>query len=460
MKTGLNPSIFREYDIRGVVGRDLTGDTAETLGLGLGTCFRARGLKIVTLGRDNRLSSPELSEGMKRGLLCTGCDVIDIGLVPTPLLYFSLFNLDPDGGVMITGSHNPPEFNGFKVAIGKSTIHGDQIQEIRKIIETGSFARGSGTARSTGVVEAYERLMREKIRLDRPLKVVVDAGSGTAGPIACRLIRELGCEVTELYTVPDGTYPGHFPDPTIPGNLAEAIDAVRRTGADLAVAYDGDADRLGVVDDRGNIVWGDQLLIVFGRDLLQRRPGAAVVFEVKCSQTLEDDIARHGGRPVMWKAGHSLIKAKMKEEGSPLGGEMSGHLFFGEDYFGYDDAIYASLVLLRILAASPQTLSEMLADVPVMASTPEIRVPCPDEDKFEVVRAITEYFKPRYRTIDVDGARVNFPGGWGLVRASNTQPILVLRFEARDETALAAIKKEMVDKLREFQSVHLPPELS
>ncbi len=459
MAAELNPSIFREYDIRGIVGRDLTGRSAELLGRGIGTFMRERDRRVLTLGHDNRLSSPELSAGLAQGLMASGCDLIDVGQVPTPLLYFSLFHLEPDGGVMITGSHNPPEFNGFKVALGRSTIHGETIQEIGRIIREGKFAVGAGRSRSADVIGPYRRMILQKIKLDRPLRVVVDAGSGTAGPLACGLLRELGCEVIELYCVPDGTYPGHFPDPTIPANLDEAVRRVADAGADLAVAYDGDADRLGVVDDRGRIIWGDQLMIVFSRDILTRRPGAAVVFEVKCSMTLEQDIVKHGGRPIMWKAGHSLIKQKMKDEGALLGGEMSGHLFFAEDYFGYDDAVYASLRLLRILAASDLKLSGMLADVPVLASTPEIRVDCPDEEKFRVVRAIVDWFKPRRPTLDVDGARVSFPGGWGLVRASNTQPVLVLRFEAADKATLDSIMREMLGRLRLFPSVRVPDDL-
>ncbi len=457
--TALNPTIFREYDIRGIVGRDLTGETAEILGQGIGTWLQAGGMRRLTVGRDNRLSSPELSAGLIRGLLSTGCDVTDIGQVPTPLLYFSLFHLEPDGGVMITGSHNPPEFNGFKVAAGRSTIHGEQIQEVRKVIESGKFAAGAGKLSSADVVEDYCRMIKGKISLARPLKVVVDGGSGAGGPLAVRLISEMGCEAIPLYCVPDGTYPGHFPDPTVAANLAEAIRTVKERKADLAVAYDGDADRLGVVDDRGKIIWGDQLMIVFARDILTRHPGASVVFEVKCSRTLEDDIAKHGGKPIMWKAGHSLIKQKMKETHALLGGEMSGHLFFAEDYFGYDDAIYGSLRLLRILAGGTQTMSDILADVPVMASTPEIRVACPDEEKFGVVAAMVEHFSSRYPTLAVDGARVNFPDGWGLVRASNTQPVLVLRFEAVDQRAMRKIMAEMVAELARHPSVEIPAEL-
>jgi phosphomannomutase/phosphoglucomutase len=452
----INPSIFREYDIRGVVGKDLSPEVADTLGKAFGTMARSRKVKTITLGRDNRLSSPELSSGFMDGLLSTGCEVIDLGMVPSPVLYFSLFHLSPGGGVMVTGSHNPPEYNGFKVALGRSTIWGKDIQELWRIIHGGQFASGQGRSVRRDIVEPYRRMMVEKIRLSRELKVVVDAGSGTAGPLACRLLRELGCKVIELYCEPDGSYPGHFPDPTIPSNMEEAIEAVEEHGADLAVSFDGDADRLGVVDDGGRILWGDDLLIIFSRDILKRHPGAGVVFEVKCSDRLKEDILDKGGRPFVWKTGHSLIKDKMKAEGALLAGEMSGHLFFADDYFGYDDAIYASLRLLEIVARSGSALSTMLADIPPRASTPELRIPCPDEEKFSVVEKITEHFRERYEILDIDGVRITFPQGWGLVRASNTQPILVMRFEAENPEALEAIKDEVLGKLKELTSAKIP----
>jgi len=455
-KTELNPSIFREYDIRGVVGKDLSPEVAVTLGKAFGTMARSRVEKTITLGRDNRFSSPELSSGFMEGLLSTGCDVIDLGMIPSPLLYFSLFHLSPGGGVMVTGSHNPPEYNGFKVALGRSTIWGDDIQELRRIVQDGRFVSGRGQSGRSDIVGPYRRLMLEKISLSRGLKVVVDAGSGTAGPLICRLLRELGCQVIELYCEPDGSYPGHFPDPTIPANMEEAIGAVREHEADLAISFDGDADRLGVADDRGGILWGDDLLIIFSRDILTRHPRAVVVFEVKCSDSLREDILKRGGRPVVWKTGHSLIKDKMKAEGALLAGEMSGHLFFADDYFGYDDAIYASLRLLEIMARSGEALSSMLADIPPRASTPELRIPCSDEEKFAVVERIAEHFRERYEILDIDGVRITFPRGWGLVRASNTQPVLVMRFEAESPEALAAIKEEVLGKLKELTSVQIP----
>jgi phosphomannomutase/phosphoglucomutase len=454
----VNPHIFREYDIRGTVDRDLTPGVVELLGKGIGTRLRRSGKDRFVLGRDNRLSSPAFREAMVNGLLATGVHVVDLGLVPTPLLYFALHTLGPDGGVMITGSHNPPEFNGFKVAFGKSTIWGESIQEIRHIIDSGEFFTGSGTLTFHDIAAPYREKLLELISLDRPLRVAVDGGSGTGGMIAPAVLRDLGCEVTELYCTPDGSYPGHFPDPTIPSNLEELIEVVREKKLDMGVAYDGDSDRIGVVDDRGNILWGDQLLIIYAREILQRGP-ATVIFEVKCSQNLAVDILEHGGKPVMWKTGHSLIKEKMKEEKAALAGEMSGHIFFADEYYGYDDAIYATLRLLRIMAASRTPLSGMLDNVPPTLSTPEIRVDCPDGEKFAVVGEIAGIFRERHDVIDVDGVRVTYPDGWSLLRASNTQPVLVLRFEALTKERLHVIKEEMLAELRRFSFIGLPDDL-
>jgi phosphomannomutase/phosphoglucomutase len=451
----INPHIFREYDIRGIVDQDLTPRVVELLGRGIGTRLRRSGGNRIVLGRDNRLSSPLFREAMARGLVSTGCQVVDLGMVATPLLYFALHTLETDGGVMITGSHNPPEFNGFKVAFGKSTIWGEAIQEVRRLIEKEDFINASGNLSSHDIADSYREALLGKISLARPLRVAVDAGSGTGGVLAPALIRELGCEVTELYCRPDGTYPGHFPDPTIPSNLEELIRTVKEGKLDAGVAFDGDSDRIGVVDDRGGILWGDQLLILYGREILRRGP-ATVIFEVKCSQNRPADILRHGGRPVMWKTGHSLIKKKMREEKAALGGEMSGHIFFADEYYGFDDAIYASLRLLRIIAASKTPLSEMLADVPTTFSTPEIRVECPDELKFTVVEEIGAIFRNRREVIDVDGVRVIYPEGWSLLRASNTQPVLVLRFEALTRAGLEAIREEMSLELRRFPDLKLP----
>ncbi|HWR98539.1 MAG TPA: phosphomannomutase/phosphoglucomutase [Candidatus Methanoperedens sp.] len=454
----INPQIFREYDVRGTVGRDLNPELVELLGRGVGTLLRRAGGRRAVLARDNRLSSPAYRDALAAGLVAAGVDVVDLGLVPTPLLYFGLHHLPCDGGVMITGSHNPPEFNGFKIAIGKSTIWGPRIQELRGVIERHDFESGEGALTRADIAGPYREMILGKIRLARPLRVAVDAGSGTGGIVAPRLLRELGCEVTELWCEPDGTYPGHFPDPTVPANLADLIRTVRERGLDCGIGYDGDADRIGVVDEQGNILWGDQLLMIYAREILAQGP-ASVVFEVKCSQNLARDVERHGGRPVMWKTGHSLIKEKMKTEHAAIAGEMSGHIFFADDYFGFDDAVYASLRLLRILAASGKPLSALLADVPKTFSTPEIRVDCPDERKFEVVAALAKEFAAGREVIDIDGVRVNYADGWGLLRASNTQPVLVMRFESTSPAGLARIRGEITGALARFPFVTIPSDV-
>ncbi len=451
--SSVNPAIFREYDIRGVVDKDLTEEFARLLGRGYGTMMRRAGHKKIAIGHDVRPSSPLYSRAMTDGILSTGVDVVDVGLVPTPGLYWALWNLDVDGGIMITGSHNPPEFNGFKVAVGHATIYGEAIQDLRVLIEADDFEAGQGQRTETEIISDYVADMRQRVgTIARPVKVVSDCGNGCAS-LTARLLDEIGADVTSLYCEPDGTFPNHHPDPTLPASLVDLIAKVKETGAELGVAFDGDADRLGVVDPQGNIIWGDQLLILYSREVLAKRPGAPIIFEVKCSQALVEEIERAGGEPIMYRTGHSLIKEKMKETGSPLAGEMSGHLFFADEYYGYDDAVYAAARLLRYLAASDQTIEEMLADVPQFYSTPEIRVGCPDDEKFQAVARMTEYFRQKYDVIDVDGVRVLFGDGWGLVRASNTQPVLVLRFEAKTQARLEAIKREMLDKLAEVSSV-------
>jgi phosphomannomutase/phosphoglucomutase len=452
----MNPHIFREYDIRGLVDKDLTPEVVELLGKGFGTYLQRNTQgRVVTVGYDIRLSSPEFCRAICKGIASTGCNVINIGLSATPLLYYSLFELNPDGGVMITGSHNPPEFNGFKLCMGKTTLYGEQIQQVRQIIEDQDFIAGVGQISEADVIASYINLLKNKIKLGRKLKVVIDCGNGSAGIVAPQLIKELGCELVELYCEPDGHFPNHHPDPTVPKFIADLIATVKQEQADVGIAYDGDADRIGVVDEQGNILWGDQLMILYSRDILAHRPGATIIYEVKCSQNLGQDVSRHGGKPIMWKTGHSLIKQKMKEEGAALAGEMSGHMFFADDYFGYDDAVYASCRLLQLLSHTDQPLSQMLADVPKTYSTPEIRVECADEDKFHIIEEIMSYFKERYEVIDVDGVRIVFPDGWGLVRASNTQPVLVLRFEAGSETGLSEIKQTVLNKLAEYPAVSL-----
>ncbi len=440
--------IFREYDIRGIVPGELNKEIVHHLGRALGTYYNEKGATRISVGRDCRLSSPVLSEGLIDGLMESGRDVVDVGMVPTPLLYFSTHRLDVEGGIQVTGSHNPPEFNGFKICLGEDSVYGKEIQKIREISESGDFRSGKGRLEKVDIAEPYLQYI-EKIIDPGPVKrrVVVDAGNGVGGPLACEIYRRMGFEVIPLFCEPDGRFPNHHPDPTIPENLEDMASKVAETSADLGIALDGDADRIGVMDQKGTIVWGDQLMIIFSRDLLTRYPGAKIIGEVKCSQALFDDIEEHGGQAIMWKTGHSVIKSKMKEDGALLAGEMSGHLFFAERYLGYDDAIYAGARLLEIMSRTEKPLEELLADIPKMVNTPEIRMECPDDKKFEIVDALAEEFKKDYEVIDVDGARVLFDGGWGLIRASNTQPVLVLRFEAEDENRLEEIRTVFMEKL-------------
>ena len=443
----INPQIYREYDIRGVVDKDLTPEVVRRLSQGFGTYMVKLGRKDLVVGRDGRLSSPSYGKAVTEGLRSAGCNVVDIGVCPTPVYYFSLFHLDKDGGMMVTGSHNPPEFNGFKVSVGKSTIFGEEIQKLGRLVEQGEFASGKGNLAKVEIIRPYQDTIKKNIKLDKKLKVVIDAGNGTAGIVAGSLLKDLGCEVDELYCDIDGRFPNHFPDPTIPENLKDLTGRMKKMGADLGIGYDGDADRIGVVDDQGKIIWGDQLMILFSREILKHKKGATFVAEVKCSQNLFTDIEEHGGRAIMWRTGHSLIKEKMKEEKAVLGGEMSGHIFFADRYFGYDDAIYASCRLIELLSKTEKKLSQLLKDVPKTFITPEIRVDCPDEIKFKVVEKVKEDLRQSFSIIDVDGVRVQFGDGWGLVRASNTQPVLVLRFEAMTEKRLHEIKKLVEEKV-------------
>ena len=447
----LSPTIFREYDIRGLVDQDLTEEAVSLVGKALGTRIREAGGKKAAVGRDARLSGPRFAAGMISALRSTGVDVLDLGVVPTPLTYFAAHTAGVDGICMITGSHNPPEYNGLKVGLSAATFHGEEIQALRRLAEAGPFATGQGTVTEHDVVTPYRRYVQENLRLGRRLlKVVVDAGNGTGGVVAVPLFRALGIEVVPLFIEMDGNFPNHHPDPTVEKNLAQLRAKVLETGADLGIAYDGDADRVGAVDEKGNVLWGDQLMILFSRALLAEVPGAAIVGEVKCSFTLYDDIAKRGGRAIMWKAGHSLIKAKMKEEKALLAGEMSGHIFFAHRWFGFDDGIYSSGRLLELLSRTDAPMSTLLADVPRTYSTPELRADCPEDKKFEVVRRAQEYFKARYDAVTVDGVRVVFADGWGLVRASNTQPLLVLRFEATTPARLEEIKALVRGKVDEL----------
>jgi phosphomannomutase / phosphoglucomutase len=454
----MNPQIFREYDIRGVVGRDFDAADVEHIGLAFGTYVRQRGGKHLAVGRDHRTSSESFCAALSKGLQTTGCDIVDVGLVPTPVLYFSIFHLNTDGGCMITASHNPAEYNGIKLVFGRGALYGDEIQLIRQLAENGPFAQGTSQRTETQVRAAYMAYITAQLQLRRRLRVVVDAGNGTSGLVVQDLLHRLGCEVYELFCEVDGTFPNHHPDPTVPENLTDVIREVKARQADVGLAYDGDSDRLGVIDERGEIIWGDRLLVLFARDILSRRPGAKIIFDVKCSQVLAADIHKRGGVPIMWMTGHSLIKKKLYEEQAALAGEMSGHLFFADGYFGYDDAVYASCRLLQILDRAHVPLSALLSDLPVTYSTPELRVTCADEEKFAVVEQLKTRFQrecPESEVITIDGARVVFPDGWGLVRASNTQPALVLRFEATTPARLEAIQTLVMNKLRDFPSVKL-----
>lgn len=447
--------VFREYDIRGIAGKEITEGDVIALGKAFGTYMGGPNKRRVVVGRDCRLSSDAFRDRLVDGMLRTGLEVVDIGVCPTPLLYFAIRHLGLDGGIMVTASHNPPEYNGFKICRGNDTISGEEIQKVRRIVESGHFSAGRGSLESFDIVTPYIDFVVGNIRLKRKLRVGVDAGNATGGPIATVVLERLGCEVYPLYCEMDGTFPNHEPDPTVMENLRDLRELVKAESLDVGIAYDGDCDRLGVLDHRGNVVFGDRLMIVFAREILSRRPGSTMISEVKCSKTLYDDIERHGGVGIMWKAGHSLIKAKMREVDAVLAGEMSGHMFFKDRYFGFDDGIYSSCRLLEILAETGQTIPDLLAGVPETFNTPEIRIDCSDEIKFDVVERAKHLFEEqKLKIIDVDGARIVFPDGWGLVRASNTQPALVLRYEAETSERLEEIRdlvESTIEKVkREF----------
>jgi phosphomannomutase/phosphoglucomutase len=442
--------IFREYDIRGVADRDLVDDIARKIGHGLARMLKPedkQGSPRVVVGRDCRRSSPRLFEALVAGLIDSGADVIDIGVGPTPLMYFGVHHLDADGGIMITGSHNPGEDNGFKIMKGKASFFGPDIQKLRERVEAGTApALGPrGSLQTVPISDEYLDEMRQAVTLaNTDMGVVIDAGNGSAGPLGLKALRATGLDPVALYCDMNGSFPNHHPDPTVPKNLETLIATVKQKGARVGVAWDGDGDRLGVVDATGEIVWGDRLLALFARDVLKNTPGAAVIGEVKCSQSTYDDIAKHGGRPIMWKTGHSLIKTKMKEENALLAGEMSGHFFFKDRYFGFDDGIYAALRLLEILAREQKTVVELLRDLPQGVSTPELRVDCPDSEKAAVVEGVKRRLAGKGKMTDIDGVRVTYDdGSWALVRASNTGPVIVLRFEAPSEVRLAEVRREV-----------------
>ena len=447
----ISAGIFRQYDIRGIVDKDLTVEAARGVGRAYAVYLAEHGIKgAVAIGRDNRPSGVKLRDALAGGLRECGVDVVDIGVVPTPVLYWSLHHLDVVGGIQITGSHNPPEYNGFKMSVGKESLHGDGITHLHEIITAGKFPTGKGSTREEAVIDRYIDDVVAKIgRLSRPLSAAIDCGNGAGALVAQQLFDRLGLKGTYLFCESDGTFPNHHPDPTVVENLHDLIGAVAKQKLDLGIAFDGDADRIGLVDERGEIIWGDRLLIIYARDVLKRTgKGQSIIFDVKCSQALPDAITAAGGKPVMWKTGHSLIKDKMKEEKAPIAGEMSGHMFFTEGFYGHDDALYGAARLLKILAESGGKTSELLAGVPDFIVTPEIRVEVPEERKFAIVDDAVKYFRARHDVNDVDGVRVLFGDGWGLIRASNTQPVLVCRFEARTEERLAEIRGEMEGWLR------------
>ena len=443
----LNPSIFREYDIRGIAEKDLSAEFAHRLGMAYAASIRGRtpvaGRKNLTIavGADCRLTSDAYATALIEGLNSGGLDVIRLGIVPTPLTYFAVFNLDLDGGIMVTGSHNPSDYNGFKICVGRDTIHGDQIQALKPLVSAAEPSVGPrGKVTQHSIIPDYIDYLVKHAKTTRPLKIVLDAGNGTASTVAPELFERLGAKVIPLFCELDGRFPNHHPDPTVIKNLTALIDTVKKEKADLGIAFDGDSDRIGLVDETGRALFGDELMVIFSRDLLRDRPGATIISEVKSSHRLYQDIAKHGGKPVMWKTGHSLIKSKMKETGAALAGEMSGHMFFSDRYFGYDDAIYAALRVFEIASATQGPVSSLIADLPPTVSTPEIRVDCLEEAKFALVNGVKKKLSHLKHT-DIDGVRVDFGDGWGLVRASNTQPVLVLRFEAPTQARLAEIRK-------------------
>jgi phosphomannomutase/phosphoglucomutase len=441
-------SIFREYDVRGLVGEQLTPEFAHALGRAIGTTALARFGRAATIavGRDNRPSGAALAEGVRNGLVASGCTAIDVGELPTPALYFAVEALGTDGGIQVTGSHNPPEFNGFKMVLGDGSLHGEAIQDLYQLIILDQFTiAGDGSHGSdSSVLRRYRDAIVSRHKLERPVKVVVDCGNGAGSLIAIETLEALGAEVTPLFAESDGTFPNHHPDPTVLENLVDLQQAVRRTGAELGIAFDGDADRIGAVDELARPVYGDQLLILLGRDAVRRfGSGIPVIFDVKCSDALPLELKRAGARPVMWKTGHSLIKAKMHEEDAPLAGEMSGHMFFGGDWYGFDDALFAAARLLEIVSRSGNGLAHHLAGLPESHTTPELRVPCAEEHKFQIVREAAEHFSKLYPVNTIDGVRISWPDGWGLLRASNTQAVLVMRFEATTAAARDAHHAEV-----------------
>ena len=445
----LDKAIFREYDIRGIAGESITEEVVERIGKAYGSMIAEAGGTEVSVGYDCRKSSPSFRDALCQGINSTGVDVIDIGMVTTPMVYFSTFASGVDGGVMVTASHNPSQYNGLKLCVGQNSLFGEGIQEIRKSVEKGNFKTGKGKTRQTDITEQYLEFFEQNLDIKPGIKVAADGGNGTAGVACPQILRRFGCELHELYMDPDGDFPNHHPDPTVEENLSEIKKKVVEAGLDVGLAFDGDADRIGIIDERGNSMSGDMLLLVYSLDLLKTNPGATIIGDVKCSGNLFAKIQEAGGNPIMWKTGHSVIKDKMKKENAELGGEMSGHIFFKNRFFGYDDALYAGLRFLEILSKTGKKASELLSGLPKTFATPEIRIDCPDEIKFQVTEAVKKKLGEKNEVIDIDGVRVEYPDGWGLLRASNTQPALVLRFEAQTESRLAEIRETVERTLKE-----------
>lgn len=449
----LKPTIFREYDIRGIADLEMLSPDVVNLGRAIGTYMRRYSGPKVSLGRDVRLSGTRLHAALLEGLLDSGCEVTDVGVVPTPVLYYSVHHHHADAGVMITGSHNPSEYNGFKMMTSTKSVFGEAIQEIQQILMKKDFLTGEGSVKHADAVTPYvDEVAAQFSKLSRRVKVVIDAGNGTGGPVMQRILDQINVDATPLFFEPDGRFPNHHPDPTVLENLEHLAHAVREQKAELGIAFDGDTDRIGAVDEHGHVVYGDFLLLIYAREILTRKPGSTFIGEVKCSQVMYDELEKLGGRPIMYKTGHSLIKTKMKAEHAELAGEMSGHMFFADRYYGFDDAMYAACRLLEIVADSGKPLSAQVAGLPKTVSTPELRVDCPDEEKFDVVARLALRYKATHNVVDVDGVRVLFDQGWGLVRASNTQPVLVMRFEATDDAALNAYRQEMEQAVAEAKA--------
>jgi phosphomannomutase/phosphoglucomutase len=448
----MKKEIFREYDIRGIVGQDFDLAEAEIIGRGYGTYLKQKGGTRAVVARDCRLTSDSIRDGLIKGMVKSGLEVVDVGVCPAPVFYFALRHLNMHGGLMITASHNPPEYNGFKVCVGPDTIFGDDIQDFRRVIEKEQFESGDGTAEEFDMVTPYSDYLTQNIKLARTVKLAIDSGNGTGGVVAGPILQRLDSPAVELFTEMDGNFPNHMPDPTVLKNMVTLAETVVEQGLELGIGFDGDADRIGVVDEKGQLIYGDMLMIIFAREILKTEKNGTFIAEVKCSKNLYDDLEAKGGRPIMWKTGHSLIKKKMKEEKALLAGEMSGHMFFAHRYFGFDDAIYAACRLLEIVSRTDMPVSEYLADLPKMYNTPEIRVECPEDKKFQLVEKVKKELEQDHDIIDVDGVRVCFPDGWGLLRASNTGPLLVLRFEAESESRLTDIRNLVEGTLEKLKA--------